>query len=703
MMHNLLNLLLPSIEHVHFTGYWVAFFSALLETTVGIGLLLPGSTIILFLGGLSSRGYLDTGDLIWFAVAGAILGDNINYYLGQKYGTKWLDKGLWFFKSDYIAKTKTFMDKHGAKSVFLGRFVPSAKEVVPFIAGSVNMNRKTFIFWNVLGAIGWGLQWVLAGYIFAQSLSLAELWLSRTGLFLAFLVILGAILYLFKWLVINKGKQFWDIVVSLWQSITAALMNNEYAGGWAKRHPGIISFLKARFDTTSFSGLPLSLCILAFAYALTLFAGLVEDFLTSDPIIAADTRIADLVPDFRTNTLTKIFTWVTLLGDSRIVLGCIVVSVAILCLWHKKYYCYSLVIAVCGSMTFTYLGKLVFHRPRPQQAVYVEHSFSFPSGHATIAVAFYGFLAYLLMRHVQSWNIKINVLFATILLILAIGLSRVYLGEHYTSDVWSGYLVGFMWLVIAVSWSEWLKSKNKGIDSIGATRGARPISIVLLFIAILFYGGFAIYYHPELASAPKRNRAVVSKSVDIFTDEKIKYTETLFGEEQEPINVICLAKDNGQLIAALRDAGWMLTDKTTIPSLLKTGRDLLLKTPHSSAPVSPSFWNGRVQDFSFAKVSGFDWWRNAHHLKIWNSNSLLKNGRIIYLGLVNANDGFKWGIFPKINPDLDTERESLYLDLDHAGKIQGHHKVQLVKPLIGKNFIGDQFFTDGKAYILSVQ
>jgi membrane protein DedA with SNARE-associated domain len=59
-MNHLINFISPSIEHVHFAGYWVAFFAALLETTFGIGLLLPGSTIILFLGALSARGYHKT-------------------------------------------------------------------------------------------------------------------------------------------------------------------------------------------------------------------------------------------------------------------------------------------------------------------------------------------------------------------------------------------------------------------------------------------------------------------------------------------------------------------------------------------------------------------------------------------------------------------------------------------------------------------
>lgn len=703
MINDLINHILPSIEHFHTVGYWIAFFAALLETTVGIGLFLPGSTIILFLGALSARGYLDTGDLIWFAVLGAILGDNINYYLGRRYGAKWLGKGFWFFKSNHIEKARYFMDAHGAKSVFLGRFIPSVKEVVPFIAGSVKMNKRTFMIWNVLGAVGWGFVWVLAGYIFAQSLNLAELWLSRAGLFFAFLVIIGGILYFFKWLIIKKGKQFLIIAISLWQSIKEAVLNNEHVDLWMQKHPRSISFLRARLDTTAFSGLTLSIFTLAFVYALALFAGVVEDLITSDPIIAADIRIANLLVAFRTDALTNVFSWITLLGKSQVILGFIAIAVAFLWIWRKNYYILSLFIAVTGSEAFTYLGKLAFHRPRPEMAVYAEHSFSFPSGHATIAVAFYGFVGYLLMRFVQSWNRKVNIFFTTIFVIVAIGLSRVYLGVHYISDVWSGYLVGAMWLIIAISFSEWLGHQKRSTKSISPVGGAQPISFALVFLAILFYAGFSINYHPPLASVPSNNAVVVSKSTDIFTNEQMKYTETLIGEKQEPVNFILLAKDDSQLVAALQQAGWVVTDKADISSFIKAVNSLILKTPHPSAPISPSFWNTKIQDLSFAKVPGRNWFSNAHHVKIWRTNYLLKNGNNIYVGMANANDGLKWGIIPIISSDLDAERELLYQELNHTGKIESHLKVQLVRPLIGNNFTGDQFFTDGKAYIIIVQ
>jgi len=149
-----------------------------------------------------------------------------------------------------------------------------------------------------------------------------------------------------------------------------------------------ISFLQARLDPTAFSGLTLSVFTLRFVYVLALLVGIVEDLITSDPIVAADIRIANLFFAFRTEGLTTVFTWITLLGKSQIILGFMAITVVLLWLWRKTYYIFSFLIAIAGSEAFTNLGRLTFHRPRPTYAVYAEHSFSFPSGHATIAVAF---------------------------------------------------------------------------------------------------------------------------------------------------------------------------------------------------------------------------------------------------------------------------------------------------------------------------
>ncbi|MBW2312121.1 MAG: VTT domain-containing protein [Deltaproteobacteria bacterium] len=105
---------------------------------------LPGSTIILFLGAISARGYIDVGDLIWFSAIGAIMGDNINYYLGKRYGAKWVREGFWFLKAQHIEKARHFMDAHGVKSIFLGRFIPSVKWLI---------TSKGRIFFSVVNSL----------------------------------------------------------------------------------------------------------------------------------------------------------------------------------------------------------------------------------------------------------------------------------------------------------------------------------------------------------------------------------------------------------------------------------------------------------------------------------------------------------------------------------------------------------------------
>lgn len=71
--------------------------------------------------------------------------------------------------------------------------------------------------------------------------------------------------------------------------------------------------------------------------------------------------------------------------------------------------------------------------------------------------------------------------------------------------------------------------------------------------------------------------------------------------------------------------------------------------------------------------------------------------------MVNATDGLKWGIVPRISTDLDSARQRLYRDPRGTGRIEAASEVQLTRPLVGNNFTGDPFFSNGKTYLFSVQ
>lgn len=110
-----------------------------------------------------------------------------------------------------------------------------------------------------------------------------------------------------------------------------------------------------------------------------------------------------------------------------------------------------LLVSVGGSAITVYALKHIFYRARPlAEALYLETGSSFPSGHATMAMALYGFLFYIVWRHDKHPLKNPFAIFLAILIIL-VGISRLYLGVHYFSDVLAGYVIGFVWILISLA------------------------------------------------------------------------------------------------------------------------------------------------------------------------------------------------------------------------------------------------------------
>lgn len=110
----------------------------------------------------------------------------------------------------------------------------------------------------------------------------------------------------------------------------------------------------------------------------------------------------------------------------------------------------EIVKALEDKLLFNNLLKMGFHRVRPNLYFIKETGYSFPSGHAMVTLVFYGTLLYFAFRHIPSRSLRSLLTVLAIFLILAIGVSLVYLGVHYPSDVLGSYLAGFCWLVISI-------------------------------------------------------------------------------------------------------------------------------------------------------------------------------------------------------------------------------------------------------------
>lgn len=152
----------------------------------------------------------------------------------------------------------------------------------------------------------------------------------------------------------------------------------------------------------------------------------------------------------RAEWLAQAFYYFTYLGEAYVVAGLTVL--ASIYLWKKqtRIQAYGLLLSVAGGAGTVLLLKHFIARPRPVHGFYAESLASFPSAHATLAVAFYGLLFYFLIsRVVNKLHQKIYYCLS-VLFILLLGFSRLYLGVHYFSDVVAGYLVGVVWLILGV-------------------------------------------------------------------------------------------------------------------------------------------------------------------------------------------------------------------------------------------------------------
>ncbi len=195
------------------------------------------------------------------------------------------------------------------------------------------------------------------------------------------------------------------------------------------------------------------------AIILMILIGLTEDVVNSESIINFDKYFNNIFASWRSGWGVSIFSGLTYLGNWQIILPVALLIIAILIIKQKKTFVLPFLFTIISSATVTFIGKILIHRFRPVGAVIIESDFSFPSGHATVAIAFYGFLAYLLTRLIKN-NIKRQLILAVaIVIIITIGFSRLYLGVHYVSDVLAGYLVGALALISGISLH--LKSNQK--------------------------------------------------------------------------------------------------------------------------------------------------------------------------------------------------------------------------------------------------
>lgn len=150
--------------------YAILFLIVFVETGLIVMPLLPGDSLLFAAGALAAAtGALNVWIIIPLLIVAALLGDNVNYFVGKFLGD-WVKskERILFFKREYIEQTHEFYEKHGGKTVIMARFVPIVRTVAPFVAGAGSMTYSKYILNCILGAILWVVSITLLGYFFGN-------------------------------------------------------------------------------------------------------------------------------------------------------------------------------------------------------------------------------------------------------------------------------------------------------------------------------------------------------------------------------------------------------------------------------------------------------------------------------------------------------------------------------------------------------
>lgn len=404
MLQSFLNNIISFFPLLHNLGYLIIFLSAFLEATPLLGTAVPGHTLVIAGGFFARMGIFNVGIIMAFASVGAIAGDLVGYWVGAKYGFSFLSKygKYFFFKQEYLERTKNLIKQHPGKTLIIGRFNAVARALAPFVAGMSEVPFFKFLFYNIVGGISWAVSSVLVGYIFGASYEVASKYIGR----ILFWGIVGGIIIGYGYYILNKRRHI-----------------------FAKYHLYVVSLN---------------------IISLYLFAKMIEDVIDNESIAKFDIWLNQKMLLWHGPILDKIMIFITSIGNPlNLTLLCVLLFIILI--WKKRWY-YSLLVflGTLGGLFFELAMKLIIHRPRPLDNLVPVSGYSFPSGHATMAAIFFGLLLYSFKGQIASKYLRRLFVLFNVILFLLVGFSRVYLSVHWSSDVIAGFSLGIFWLTFLV-------------------------------------------------------------------------------------------------------------------------------------------------------------------------------------------------------------------------------------------------------------
>jgi undecaprenyl-diphosphatase len=418
--------------------YLLVGFFAFAETGAFIGLLVPGETVMILGGAVAGQGATNVYIVIGIAWLMAFLGDSTSFFIGRRLGREFLRQNGPRFGvgTDRLDQIDDYFSRHGGKTIFIGRFVGFVRAFAPFVAGSSGMAYRGFVPYSILGTGLWVSSAVLLGYLFSRSIDTVLTYAGKGAFVLgAFIVVVVGIVALRRYLRVEENRR--DVV--RWMESRAW---TRWIVVLARRFRPQLLFLWERVTPGGTFGLEFTTLMAALAVGSFVLIGYIS-IVNGDPgPTPGDEVAAEIAEALRTGWLVDVAKAISAFGSSAVVFPLVAISAAVLAMRRRWAEVAVLLVGIAIVFTGVHEIKAAVDRPRPEGPLVGTSGSSFPSGHAAYAT-FYLWLAVMVVMRLRPGISRGAAIVTTgIVLTALVGLSRVYLGVHYLSDVNAGWALG---------------------------------------------------------------------------------------------------------------------------------------------------------------------------------------------------------------------------------------------------------------------